>query len=101
MGEYLTKFKIVHFKQRSGVDSDWEELMAYFRSFGYMFICGAWAYVFIHHIQQVIPGFAHDIDTHCGDWFTHKYEPLCPPVWSFDSAECFPFGNRSDLNTLT
>lgn len=68
-----------------------EIVKVYAKSILYMVACGAWAFYYLTKIQQVIPGFTHDIHEHCGGWFLKRYQPPCP-FGEANPGKCFPFG---------
>jgi len=46
-------------------------------------------YLFIAHLQQVLPWFPHDINEHCGLWYENRFIPKC----TLFMKGCFPFGS--------
>lgn len=95
MQDRISITKIVHPHKPSGADkTDAEErVWAYSKSLFYMAMCFFWAYFYLNKFQQVIPGFTHDIQEHCGGWFAKDYQPICD-FSKTDPAECFPFGEQ-------
>jgi len=95
MQDRISTTKIVHPHKSSGADkTDAEErIWAYWKSLFYMAVCFSWAYFYLNKFQQVIPGFTHDIQEHCGGWFAKDYEPICD-FSKTDPSECFPFGEQ-------
>lgn len=66
-------------------------LRDYFISSVYALLVIIWTVAYITSLQQVIPGYTHDIDKHCtGDWFTNKFEVQCEAF----EKDCFPYGPK-------
>jgi len=89
----ITKIIHKHPKGRSAelkLEAKQTVVWAYAKSILYMGICFGWAYLYLQIFQQVIPGFTHDIQEHCGGWFQKNYEPICDFGTTVD--QCFPFG---------
>merc|ERR1719329_2134676 len=85
-----TKFAYKYHKH-SQEEKDAQVLADYKRSGLYAFLVLGWTMLYLKYLQQVLPGFANDINEHClGDWFTGKFLPLCA---SFEK-DCFPFGPK-------
>jgi len=65
------------------------KLHEYYESMVYIISAFLVTYVYIFHIQQVIPHFTFDLAGACQDpKITMKYEPPCP----FFDESCFPYG---------
>jgi len=63
----------------------------YFRNFFFLMLTILWTYVYLGHIQWVLPFYPFDVGEHCGSWFENKFHPRCQP---FETG-CFPFGGTS------
>lgn len=98
MQDWVGNTKILHLAKQKGADDadgDKKEVIwAYVRSMLYMSAAFGWSYMYLQHIQQVIPGFTHDVQAHCGGWFLAYYQPPCP--FGSDSESCFPYGPDHD-----
>lgn len=89
MKDWLEMTSMLHIKG-SKHEKDSTVIMGYLRSMMYLGLCLGFAYAYIAYLQQVIPGFTHDIQEHCDGWFQKKYEPICPA--NGDTETCFPYG---------
>lgn len=89
MMEWLEMTSMVHVK---GAKHEKESTVfwGYMRSMMYLGLCLGFAYAYLKYLQQVIPGFTHDIQDHCDGWFQKKYEPICNAM--DDTEKCFPYG---------
>ncbi|CAJ1347355.1 unnamed protein product [Effrenium voratum] len=55
-----------------------------------MLACIAWALLYLNMLQQVLPGFSHDVAKHCQQWLDKEHAPPCPIFGNPDT--CFPYG---------
>lgn len=60
----------------------------YHRSILFVLICVAWVVVYLLFFQQVLPGFANDINADCSDYYGDKFGLICQPF----EQNCFPYG---------
>eukprot|EP00747_Dinoflagellata_sp_TGD_P203267 gnl/TRDRNA2_/TRDRNA2_76878_c0_seq1.p1 gnl/TRDRNA2_/TRDRNA2_76878_c0~~gnl/TRDRNA2_/TRDRNA2_76878_c0_seq1.p1 ORF type:complete len:422 (-),score=69.43 gnl/TRDRNA2_/TRDRNA2_76878_c0_seq1:18-1124(-) len=76
-----------------------EIVRAYTRSMFYILLLIAFVWVYLNSLQQVIPGFKHDIGDHCSDYIESQMTTACPQItiWPFTKSECFPYGTEEDV----
>lgn len=61
----------------------------YVRNICFFVVAVTIVYLFIGHLQQVLPYFPHDIREHCGLWYENRFIPKCTPFMK----GCFPYGS--------
>jgi len=93
MQDLITNTKIAQITdiKKGAKDSVSDVVWPYIKSIFYMMLVFAWSYFYLGKLQQVIPGFTHDIQAHCGGWFTEHYKPSCA-FGTQHPAKCFPYG---------
>jgi len=87
----LEASKVVNTEANKDTDDErTETAVEFIRSMVYVAVCGVWSFVYLVYLQQVLPGFAHDIHEHCHGWFDKHYAPICG-MWLH--GNCFPYGD--------
>jgi len=90
MKERARAFKMVNrTPTTTNPESEYQIIVAYARSLLYLVGGCLWAWAYLMHLQQVLPGFRHDVQGHCAAQEKY-YQPLCYPF--ADAERCFPTG---------
>jgi len=89
--ERVRAFEIIHRVSplNESPTSKRKVMSSYGRSLLYLCLGCLWSWVYMMHLQQVVPGFNYDVRMHCAEQ-DRLFEPLCLPF--DDPDKCFPFG---------